>query len=75
MPRGDWIFWLDADERLDEDNRVKLRTLLAGLKDENAAYVMSAALDGRAGVEGGGRGRPGAAVPPPPRGPLELSGP
>jgi glycosyltransferase involved in cell wall biosynthesis len=39
--RGDWIFWLDGDERLDEENREKLRVLLAGLKDENAAYVMS----------------------------------
>jgi glycosyltransferase involved in cell wall biosynthesis/Tfp pilus assembly protein PilF len=38
--RMDWIFWLDADEMLDGDNRVKLRALLAGLKDENAAYVM-----------------------------------
>jgi tetratricopeptide (TPR) repeat protein len=37
---GDWIFWLDADDRLDEVNRRKLRDLLAGLKDENAAYVM-----------------------------------
>src|SRR5205823_6615998 len=38
--RGDWIFWLDADESLDEENRRKLRALLDGLKDENAAYVM-----------------------------------
>jgi tetratricopeptide (TPR) repeat protein len=38
---GDWIFWLDADERLDEDNRGKLRALLAGLRDEKAAYVMT----------------------------------
>ncbi len=37
---GEWIFWLDADERLDEANRRKLRTLFAGLEDENAAYVM-----------------------------------
>ncbi len=37
---GDWIFWLDADDRLDEPNRDRLRTLFAGLKDENAAYVM-----------------------------------
>ncbi len=39
--QGDWIFWLDGDERLDEENRRKLRSLLAGLKDENAAYLMS----------------------------------
>jgi glycosyltransferase involved in cell wall biosynthesis/Flp pilus assembly protein TadD len=37
---GEWIFWLDADDRLDEDNRRKLRDLFAELKDENAAFVM-----------------------------------
>ncbi len=37
---GDWVFWLDADDRLDEDNRRRLRGLLAGLQDEQAAYVM-----------------------------------
>jgi glycosyltransferase involved in cell wall biosynthesis/tetratricopeptide (TPR) repeat protein len=37
---GDWIFWMDADDRLDSDNAEKLRRLLAGLTDENAAYVM-----------------------------------
>jgi tetratricopeptide (TPR) repeat protein len=37
---GDWIFWLDADDRLDEDNRQRLRELFAGLRDENVAYVM-----------------------------------
>ena len=37
---GDWIFWLDADDRLDQENRGRLRTLFAGLKDENAAYIM-----------------------------------
>jgi glycosyltransferase involved in cell wall biosynthesis len=38
---GDWIFWMDADDRLDEENRAKLRSLFAGLRDENAAFVMS----------------------------------
>jgi GT2 family glycosyltransferase/tetratricopeptide (TPR) repeat protein len=38
--RGQWIFWLDADDRLDEPNRAKLRALFAGLPDENIAYVM-----------------------------------
>src|SRR5262249_28307354 len=37
---GDWIFWLDADDRLDGANGRKLRALFAGLADENAAYVM-----------------------------------
>ena len=39
--QGEWIFWLDGDELLDQENRVKLRSLFAGLKDENAAFVMS----------------------------------
>jgi len=38
---GDWIFWLDADETLDEDNRAKLRALFAGLADKPAAYLMT----------------------------------
>ena len=37
---GDWIFWMDADDRLDADNRAKLKALLAGLTRENAAYSM-----------------------------------
>jgi tetratricopeptide (TPR) repeat protein len=38
---GDWIFWLDADEHLDDANRARLADLLGSLKDENAAYVMT----------------------------------
>jgi hypothetical protein len=37
---GDWIFWLDADDRIDETNRLRLGRLFAGLADENAAYLM-----------------------------------
>ena len=37
---GDWLFWLDADDRLDDVNREKLRALLAGLGNDNAAYSM-----------------------------------
>jgi tetratricopeptide (TPR) repeat protein len=37
---GAWVFWLDADDRLDEGNRRKLGTLFAGLGDENVGYVM-----------------------------------
>jgi GT2 family glycosyltransferase/Flp pilus assembly protein TadD len=37
---GEWIFWLDADDRLDEDNRRKLRNLFGSLNGENAAYAM-----------------------------------
>lgn len=38
---GDWVFWLDADESLDAENRDRLRAVLAGLGDENAAYLMA----------------------------------
>jgi GT2 family glycosyltransferase/predicted Zn-dependent protease len=37
---GQWVFWMDADDRLDPDNREKLRALFASLKAENAAYSM-----------------------------------
>jgi tetratricopeptide (TPR) repeat protein len=37
---GDWIFWLDADDRIDQGNHCKLQSLFAGLKDENVAYLM-----------------------------------
>jgi tetratricopeptide (TPR) repeat protein len=37
---GDWIFWLDADERLDPMNRQRLRELFARLVDGNDAYLM-----------------------------------
>jgi glycosyltransferase involved in cell wall biosynthesis len=41
--RCPWIFWMDADDRLDETNRERLRALFAtlgDLGDENAAYSM-----------------------------------
>jgi glycosyltransferase involved in cell wall biosynthesis len=47
---SDWIFWLDADDRLDVENREKLERLLARLPEENVAYIMrcvSLAADGR----------------------------
>ena len=37
---GDWILWLDADDRIDEPNRQKLRALFAGLSDQNLAYAL-----------------------------------
>ena len=37
---GEWIFWLDADDRIDEANRHRLRTLFANLPNENVAYLM-----------------------------------
>jgi glycosyltransferase involved in cell wall biosynthesis len=38
---GDWIFWLDADERITAPNRAKMERLLGGLGEENKAYGMS----------------------------------
>jgi glycosyltransferase involved in cell wall biosynthesis len=37
---GDWIFWLDADDRIDEANRRRLCELFAGLPHELAAYLV-----------------------------------
>jgi tetratricopeptide (TPR) repeat protein len=52
---GDWIFWLDGDEWLDEPNRQSFRTLLAGLKTENAVYLMKQQSRTRLTDEGGAR--------------------
>ena len=38
---GDWIFWLDADDRLDADNVSRLRDLLERLDDRPAAFMMN----------------------------------
>jgi len=48
-PAVGWVLWLDADDRLDEDNRQRLRRLLAGLGDERDAYavVVRSVLDAR----------------------------
>jgi glycosyltransferase involved in cell wall biosynthesis len=40
---GDWIFWMDADDRVVADNREKLRAVFANLSDENIAHVMKCA--------------------------------
>jgi Flp pilus assembly protein TadD len=37
---GEWVFWLDADEWLDDANRDRLRSLVDRLGDENAVYFM-----------------------------------
>jgi tetratricopeptide (TPR) repeat protein len=37
---GDWIMWLDADDRLDDANRAKLKELFVRLGSENVAYAM-----------------------------------
>jgi tetratricopeptide (TPR) repeat protein len=38
---GTWVFWLDADDHFDDANRDKVAALFAGLRDENAAFVMT----------------------------------
>jgi GT2 family glycosyltransferase len=37
---GDWCFWLDADDRIDDANRDKLQRLFAALPEDNVAYSM-----------------------------------
>jgi tetratricopeptide (TPR) repeat protein len=38
---GEWIFWLDADDRVDAENRARLEALFASLpEDDNVAYSM-----------------------------------
>ncbi len=36
---GEWVFWMDADDRLDAENRARLRRLFAELPGGNVAYV------------------------------------
>jgi glycosyltransferase involved in cell wall biosynthesis len=47
---GEWIFWLDADESLDQENRAKLKALFDGLSNENAAYLMKQRSPSRSGA-------------------------
>jgi tetratricopeptide (TPR) repeat protein len=44
-----WIFWLDADDRIDKANREKLQMLFANLRDEVAGYMMRRASVAPAG--------------------------
>jgi tetratricopeptide (TPR) repeat protein len=37
---GDYAFWMDADDRLDEHNRKKLKALFDSLPPSNAAFIM-----------------------------------
>src|SRR5262249_55376499 len=46
---GDYVFWLDGDDRIEPDQIGKLRALFAGLKDENAAYAAKCVCDGAPG--------------------------
>jgi tetratricopeptide (TPR) repeat protein len=49
--RGDWAFWLDADDRVDDANVKKLERLFGGLT-EPAAYWMTV-INGDAGKDRG----------------------
>ena len=37
---GRWVLWLDADDRVDEENRRRMRAVFAGLQDDLAVYMM-----------------------------------
>src|SRR5205823_4629605 len=39
--RGEWVFWLDADDRLDQADQDKVRRLIGMLPVENTAYMMT----------------------------------
>ncbi len=52
--RGDYAFWLDADDVLDPRERDKLRTLLRNLRaGDDASYVVRCACDSGPNGEGG----------------------
>jgi tetratricopeptide (TPR) repeat protein len=40
LAQGDWIFWLDADEFIDADNKRLLQQLFGMLKQSNCVYMM-----------------------------------
>ncbi len=37
---GDWIFWMDADDRIDAANQAKLREVFQTLPEQNFGFVM-----------------------------------
>lgn len=51
---GEWIFWMDSDDVIDESSGRKLRQLADGEHDDNVlGYVMQVHCPGEAGAEGG----------------------
>ena len=56
--RGDWVFWMDADDTIDADNGRKLRSLVDGHHDDAVwGYVVQVhcpAPDGSRGLYGCG---------------------
>jgi tetratricopeptide (TPR) repeat protein len=49
---GNWVFWLDADEWLDETNRQRLRSLFTGLGNRPDGWVMKQLCLQRAALPG-----------------------
>jgi tetratricopeptide (TPR) repeat protein len=49
---GDWIFWLDADDRLTPENIARLKTLLATLDATPRAWLMNTVCPARYECEG-----------------------
>jgi tetratricopeptide (TPR) repeat protein len=49
---GEWIFWLDADDRLDQTNVAKLRGLLGTLDEHLGVYIMETACPAAYACEG-----------------------
>jgi predicted Zn-dependent protease len=50
--RGEWIFWLDADDRLAPEHVAKLTQLLRRLEDRPRAYLMETVCPARFACEG-----------------------
>jgi glycosyltransferase involved in cell wall biosynthesis len=47
---GDWIFWLDADDRIDAENHIRLKALFSSLPDTGDGYFMRHVSWSAAGV-------------------------
>jgi len=48
---GEWIFWLDGDEDVDEANVRRLERLFSELSDSNVVYLMKQLSCGATGTE------------------------
>ena len=60
---GDYILWLDADDRLDSENVRRLESLLDSLTDSRRAYVFRTVCESRLRHRRGGRDYPPKIVP------------
>lgn len=49
---GDYLFWFDADDRLNPTNVTRLKQLIASLDGSNTAYVMSTLCETPPGEDG-----------------------